>query len=238
MTFWKYARVSRRAPLIMLLFQLGFFAMGLLMVLIVNRFANEDPDYACLGTLFSCIGIAVGMLVQGNNTLSGRFSLAVAMGQTRRSFLLWDTVITALTGALGLLAAWGLYLLENALYQALYPGYENDIPMELFFRWQVLLPVLIGMCVLVLILGAFHQKFGMKVFTSAWLILCFGFMVIPRAIHRAVDGGTSLLARIGSGLLWLIRALSPAAWATVGVAIVLALLAFSVQVFRRAAVRL
>ena len=45
MTLLKYARTSRKAPLYMLCWQLGFFLFGLLMVLMINTFVNEDRVY-------------------------------------------------------------------------------------------------------------------------------------------------------------------------------------------------
>lgn len=238
MTFLKYARISRKAPLYMLCWQLGFFLFGLLMVLIVNTFFNEDRDYACLGALMASIGTVIGALARDNGTLSGRFCLAVSMGQTRRSFLLWDTVLTALAAALGLLVSWGLYRLEDLLYSALYPGYENGMPLDVVYQWKILLPAALVLSVVSLMFGALQMRFGLKGFGAVWLIFCASFMVLPRAINAALDGGTSLLARLGGGVLWLAKALPPAVWAGLGGAALLALTVWSLCYFWRAAVKL
>lgn len=237
MTFLKYARVSRRAPLYMLCWQLGFFLFGLIMVLVINAFFNDETNYACMGSLMASIATLVGVLARGNSTVSSRFSMAVSMGQTRRSFLLWDTVLTALTAALGLLVSWCLYLLEDLLYGALYPGFENDMPFDGLYRWQVLLPIAAGLCVFSLVMGAVHQRFGVKGFGVLWIIFCFSFMLVPQALNQSLEGGTSLIARFGGALLWAISLLSPVMWACLGAAVLLALLAFSVLSFCRAEVR-
>lgn len=237
MTFLKYARASRKAPLYMLCWQLGFFLFGLMVVLVINAFLNDEKDYACMGSLMAAIATIVGVLARGNSTLSSRFSMAVSMGQTRRAFLLWDTVITALTAALGLLVSWCLYLLENLLYGVLYPGFENGISIDGLYRWQVLLPIAAGLCVFSLVMGAVHQRFGIKGFGVLWLVFCVSCMLVPQAINQSLEGGTSLFARFGRGVLWLVGLLSPTMWACIGGVVLLALLAFSVLSFCRAEVR-
>ena len=63
-------------------------------------------------------------------------------------------------------------------------------------------------------------------------------MLIPAAVSGASEGGTSLLARLGNGVLWLAGALSPAAWAGVGVVLLMALMIVGVQCLSRAEVKL
>lgn len=138
--FLKYCKVNRFALPYMLLWQLGFFLFGVAMVLIINGFINSDPDYGSMGGMFVLMASLVGSLARGNTTLSTRFNLAVSMGMTRRSFLLWDTIITLLVCLLGMAAAWCFNRLELLLYGVLYPGFENGMPLDIVYRWQVLVP--------------------------------------------------------------------------------------------------
>lgn len=106
------------------------------------------------------------------------------------------------------------------------------------YRWQVLVPAAAALSVFSLVFGALQQRFGMKGFGIAWLIFCASFMVFPRAISSALDGGTSLLARLGGGILWIAKAIPPAAWAGLGIAVLVFLTVWSVRFFWRAAVKL
>lgn len=236
--FLKYCKVNRFALPYMLLWQLGFFLFGVAMVLIINGFINSDPDYGSMGGMFVLMASLVGSLARGNTTLSTRFNLAVSMGMTRRSFLLWDTIITLLVCLLGMAAAWCFNRLELLLYGVLYPGFENGMPLDIVYRWQVLVPAAAALSVFSLVFGALQQRFGMKGFGIAWLIFCASFMVFPRAISSALDGGTSLLARLGGGVLWIAKAIPPAAWAGLGIAVLVFLTVWSVRFFWRAAVKL
>lgn len=238
MTLIKYIKVNRSAPLFMLAWQGIFFLVGLVMVLIINGFLNEDPDYACMGALFTLIGAAVGVFARGNMVGSTRFSLAVSMRQTRISYLLCDSLVTLLTGALGVAVAWCVYQLESGLYAVLYPDFQNDMPLDGIFRLKYILPALVVLVLLELVFTAVTLRFGPNTFRVIWLVFWFSFMIIPRTIEAHIEGSSSLFARIGGLLVWLAGVLPVKAWICVGCVGLLALLAFTVNIFRKAEVKL
>ena len=63
-------------------------------------------------------------------------------------------------------------------------------------------------------------------------------MIVGNSVDAVRDGSSSLLAQIGKGILFLIHLLSPAAWAAVGIVLVLGLLTLSVLCYRKAEVRI
>ena len=235
MKFWNTLRVNRDGPLVMLAFQAGFFLFGAAMVLMVNRFFNDEPSYGCMGSIMAGIGVFAGIVAKG--TGSARFRLAVMMGQSRRSFLLWDTLATACRAAAGWLVAWGLYHLEIALYTALYPGFVNELSLMPFFTWPAFGAVVLGVCVLDLAIGAIQVRFGNKAFAVVWIILCFSPMVVGRAVAGAKGGQTTLLSRLGEVILAVAGALTPGQWVIAGVALLLAAAVLSVRGYWDAEVR-
>lgn len=234
----QYFKAARRDPLWVLGWVIGFWLFGVMLVLIINATVNDEQDYACMGTLFSLAGVLPGVLLRGNTNGFVRFRLAVTMGQTRKSFLLWDTVITLLVAGMGILVSWLLWHAETGLYSFLYPGYTNDIPLELVFRWQILVALLVALSVVTIFFTGITQRFGMKGFGVLWILLWGGCMLIPAAVSGASEGGTSLLARLGNGVLWLAGALPPTAWAGVGVALLIVLVIVGVQCLSQAEVKL
>lgn len=232
----KHFQVSRSAALMMLAFQLGFFLFGIALVAVVNAFFNEDRDYAPIGSLMAAIGIFAGALPRGGGAAS-RFRLAISMGQTRRDFLLVDPLLTVLTSLFGVGAAWCLLQVEIWLYSLLYPGYENGLDLAAAFRWRYILPLVLGMALLDLFLGAVQIRFGLKGFAALWIPLCFAPLVITQAVDAAQSGGGSLLAGLGRGIIALL-ALGAAVWTAIGAAAVLALLVFSGFSYCRAEIRL
>ena len=238
MVFKRYLRAARRAPLWMLGWVGGFWLFGTILVLIINATVNDERDYACMGALFSLAGLLPGTLSRGGGSGHVRFRLAVIMGQTRRSFLLWDTAINLAAVAMGIVFSWGLWQGEAALYALLYPGYSNDIPVELVYRWQVLAPMAVILPLVCLFFSAVILRFGTKGFGVLWIVVWGSFMLIPASLSSASEGGTSLLAKLGNGILWLAGILPPLAWAGVGAALVIAMTTAGVLFLRQAEVRL
>ena len=234
----RYFRAARRDPLWVLGWVTGFWLFGVVLVLIINATVNDEQDYACMGSLFALAGLLPGVLLRGNWSGYVRFRLAVTMGQTRKSFLLWDTVITLLTAVAGIFAAWVLWHGEAGLYRLLYPGYTNDISMELVFRWQIIAALLVALPVVTVFFTGITHRFGTRGFGVLWILLWAGCMLVPAAVGKASDGGTSLLARMGDGILWLVGALPPAAWAGAGVALLIVLMIAGVRCLSRAEVKL
>lgn len=231
----KYLRVSKKLFLYTLLWQLGFFIFGVVLVLIINGIFNEDRDYACMGTMMALCGILAGGFQQAGGV---HFRLTVLMGERRRYFLLWSPLVTALLVLQGWLTAFCLLKLETLLYGVLYPGYTSDLPVEAAFQWWAVALSAVAVSIAVLLFGAIYIKFGGKGAMTLWLVICFGCMLLPRAVDQYQSGSRSLLARVGGLLMTLVEALTPVMWGVVGGVLLLCALAFSVWVYLRAEVRM
>ena len=235
--FVKHLKANRSGVLIMLIFQTVLFLMGFLMVLAINAFINEGRDYAAIGGMMALMATVFGGLARGNGGMN-RYRTAVSMGHTRLSYILADPVITALTCAIGIAFAWLLDKFELWIYSILYPGWELDFDVFSMFEWLHAPVFIIGICILDFCFGALQLQFGTKGFAAVWFPLCFAPMIIGNSVHAAQEGGGSLLALIGRGLLFLAGLLSPPMWAAAGAAVLLGLLALSVVCYRRAEVRI
>jgi hypothetical protein len=223
-------KVSRRAPLYLLAFQLGFFALGVGMVLVINAFLNDDPDYFYMGTMYAAIfGVMFGALLRGGSNHVTRFTMAVTMGQIRRAFLALDWILDAVNILLGLLITRGLYVVEQILYRdIIYPGYEEDFPLTVLFHWKVVVALVAAGCVLDILLSALLQKTGRKGYLIIFAVVWGASMLFTKALDLAESGSTSLLARGVGALAGLAGALPLMVWAGVGIAVTVALLAVSV----------
>lgn len=231
----KYLRVSKKLFLFTLLWQLGFFAFGVVMVLVINRFFNGDRDYACMGTMMALFGILAGGFQQAGGV---HFRLTVLMGERRRHFLLWSPLVTVLLVLQGWLTTFCMLKLETLLYGALYPGYTSDLPVEAAFQWWAVAVSAVAVSIAVLLLGALYIKFGGKGAMTLWLVICFSCMLLPQAVDQYQSGRHSLLARVGSLLTVLVESLTPVMWCVAGGVLLLCALAFSVWVYLGAEVRM
>ncbi len=238
MVLMNYIRVNRTAPLFTLLWQLLFFVMGAGLVIGINTFLNEDPTFACIGTLMALMAVLVGALARGNLNGHTRFRLAVSMGNTRRSYLLCDPLITALTSLIGVLVAWVMYLCEKALYAVLFPGFVDDMSLDSVFTWQVILIIVAAAVVMDLVLSALTLRFGPTGFLVIWLPICVSSLVLPRMLHAYEDGSNSLLAQLAGVLLTAIKTIPGKGWIAIGIALLLAMIVFAINTFRKAEVKL
>ena len=111
--FVRHLRATRSGILMMLAIQGSVFLFGVLMVLGINAFLNEDRDYAAIGSMMALLGGVLGGGIAGGYGASVRYRMAVSMGRTRTSYILLDPVVTALHSLLGIGAAWALNRLDR-----------------------------------------------------------------------------------------------------------------------------
>lgn len=235
--FMKHLKVNRSGVLMMMAFQLGLFLMGVLIVVAINAFVNEDQDYAAIGGMMALMATLFGGLVRGSGGMN-RYRMAVSMGQTRLSYMLADPVVTLLNTLVGIVFAWLLDKFELWLYGVLYHGWEMDLDVFSMMQWWYYPIFILAICILDFCFGALQVRFGNKGFAAVWFPLCFLPMIVGNSVNAAREGGSSLLAQIGRGVVFLIQLLSPAMWAAVGIVVVLGLLVLSVLCYRKAEVRI
>ena len=231
----KYFRANRRLFLYQLWYQLGFFAFGVTIVLIINRFFNDEMNYACMGTLMSLCGIIAGNAMQINNAV---FRLTVMMGETRRYYLLWNMLLSLTLTVQGWLTAFCLYKLEKLLYSVLYPGWLEDLPVGMAFHWWAVALSAAIVSIFCLFFGALYVKFGPKGALTFWLILCLSPVFLPQMVRRFKSGDTSPLAKLGGLLVNAVACLSPVTWAGIGVVLLLAMLGFGIWAYLSAEIRM
>ena len=234
--FVKHWKVNRSGMLMMLAFQLGLFLMGVVMVLGINIFLNDDQDYAAIGGMMALMATLFGGLVRGSGGMN-RYRMAVSMGQTRRSYMLADPVVTVLNTVIGIAFAWLLNKFEIWLYGILYPGWELDLDVFGIMQWWYYPIFILAICILDFCFGALQIRFGNKGFAAVWFPLCFLPMLVNSSVEAAKEGGSSLLAQIGRGVAFLIGLLSPSAWLAALVAFLLGLIVLSVLCYRKAEIR-
>ena len=234
--FVKHWKVNRSGMLMMLAFQLGLFLMGVVMVLGINAFLNDDQDYAAIGGMMALMATLFGGLVRGSGGMN-RYRMAVSMGQTRRSYMLADPVVTVLNTVIGIAFAWLLNKFEIWLYGILYPGWELDLDVFGIMQWWYYPIFILAICILDFCFGALQIRFGNKGFAAVWFPLCFLPMLVNSSVEAAKEGGSSLLAQIGRGVAFLIGLLSPSAWLAALVAFLLGLIVLSVLCYRKAEIR-
>lgn len=218
---WK---LYRKSFLMMLAVQLGVFLFGFVMTCVIMNVDDDPGSWFCLGSLLSLFMLVVVALFFYSFSYAQELQLALSMGRTRRSFLGAYTLRLVFQ----LLAGYVLVLLahqvELRLYPALFPGFENDFYFFFLTDWRYVLPVLMGLPVLSLFIGALYGRFGKSglwFFYFLWMFCCF---VLPRMADAEVTD-TGILDRTAYWTLHMILAVPATVWIGFGAVLVVGMLA-------------
>lgn len=196
-TLLKYIKVNRGDLVYNLIFQLLAFLVGLVMVIVINTFFNDDSDFAPMGTFFAIIIPVITCIMRCANN---RLSLALSMGQTRRSFIVCDTLLNAVSFLVSMAVCRLLLMLELWLYARLYPGFENAFALEMLLTIPKIGVLCAAVAALGLLFAMIKTRFGQKGFSGAWIAMWLLYMVGARAVSAAKEGEAGFLAEAGRDL--------------------------------------
>ena len=201
---------------IMVLSILGGLAGGMVLVCIIMNVDSDPGSWFCMGTVFAGLVGVVFLLIYGAFGYNTEFQLALAMGCTRRHFMvsyfLRALVKIVLVYVLTLLG----YRLETALYPGWFPAYENELAFSFLFNRKILLPIAVGLAIVPMFLGSLYSRYGKKgmaVFYIVWLFCCF---VLPRMFDD--HPGSGILDQAASGLKSFIHLIPAPVWIVLGLA--------------------
>jgi len=191
-----------------LLSLLGAFLFGVLLVVLIVKLGGETSWFS-LGTVIAIFTMLLFTVIVGLTSYSVEFRICLSMGGTRRGFLMYYALRQVFTLAVDYVFIRLLYIGENALYGAIFPGLTNEAPFT-FLGSIWCLPVLAGLGLLSMFLGALRAKFGNKGMVVFWFLWMFCCLILPRMFAR---DDTSALGLAAGAVLNAILTVPPAAWA-------------------------
>lgn len=233
---WKDVRLNIHDLLVMLAAMAGGMVLGVVMVCIIMHVDADPGSWFCMGTLFCCLVGVVFQLIRGAFGYSTEFQLALAMGCTRREFMVSYFLRALISGAIVLALTRLVYSLELHLYTALFPQYGNDADFSVIFRWNVLLIAIFAMALIPMFLGSLYSRYGKKgmaAFYVIWLFCCF---VLPRMFHE--EFGPGVLDQVAFRLRHIIFLVPAPIWIVLGLAAAAAMAAATVIFGRTQPVKL
>lgn len=235
----RYARLACFDLPYMVLITVGIFALGMVMALLICVFfVTRSDGFGMVGTSMGFVGILVAVLIRHNLNPHTRLFLALTMGESRRSYLFFDTLTAAAECLLLCALLWVLGHVEIALYHILLPGWQNEMNMLSFFQPDTIAVYIAALVVLNLFWTALMGRFGVKGFLLTWFPLWLLMVLMGPAIDAAQSGEQSLLGLIGGVMLWVIDTCSFIPWQGMVGAALLVILALSAGLLRRIPVKL
>ena len=211
-------QLNKASLLTMLLIQLGMFLFGVLLAMIIIRFADADT-YFPLGSLMSLVAVGFSAIFLDGMAWQTQFQTAIAMGRTRRSLIPAHLLWTLCHLLLGVATTLLLGFAEDALYALIYPNMEREFSLArlLLSGWKYLLLGMAGCCVLGLLFAAVYGRFRQKGFFILYFGGLFTFLFAQRVTAAVQERPESLLARFGMALAKPFGAVTGGVWLGIGV---------------------
>ena len=170
---------------------------GIILTLCILFFAGNEDGYGQIGAMLALMLGYIFCGLAGSLTMANDFNLAIAMGKTRKHFILAKYLLIAGNMLMTLVVALLIGLFENWIYTTIYPGIGNEFDVTGFLlKPGVILCAVFFLSMLTLLLGSILLKYSTKAFTIIWLgwmVICFG---ITRLSDAMVDGETSALKEL------------------------------------------
>lgn len=214
---WKLNRDN----FLILLLSLPFCSLtGIGLIKLIMFLDEEVTTYFCMGTIM-CIIVMVSIIVLYGIGYRQVFSLALSMGQTRKDFMTSYAVRNLVYLAVAYVEILLLHHLELAVYSVIFPTIENEIAFSFLTDWRVILPSIAALLILNMFVGSIYSRFGKTgglVLYILWLGSC---LALPRVLHE------------GSPVVAFVLSVPVAAWIGIGIAALVAMLAFILYQGRR-----
>ena len=217
----------------------GLFFLGVAITLFICvMFLSWEDGFGMLGGVLCLIGVLVAAITRHNLNPHTRLFLAVTMGETRRGYLLIDSLFLAGETLLMCFVAWCLCHLEILIYSILIPRAQNELNMLLFFKPSYIAAFVVGVLVLNLFWTAMMGRFGIKGFFFTWFPIWLICILTGPAVHAADSGEVSLLGLIGRGMLWVGAACGYVPWQLIAAVPLVVITAGSLLMLRKIPVKL
>ena len=213
--FIKDWKLHKSSFFTMLAAQIGFFLLGILLVIMVMNFDDDPGSWFCMGTMVACIVLVVICGFFYGFSYSQEFQLALSMGCTRMAFLGAFTLRLLLQILSGYVLILGMHQIELSLYPRLFPQYPNEILFTFLTDWRIIVPVMVGMTILSLFIGSLYGRYGKKgtiFFYVLWIFCCF---ILPRIFHA--EPGTGVLDQTAWGIRTVVLAVPVTVWIVFGI---------------------
>ena len=207
---------------ITLTFVVIFFLLGFGVVTLV-MFTVDDPEsWVTMGTFGALFGTIMWFIVHFVKYYQ-QFQLALAMGRTRKGFLVSYAVRSLLYLALGYGLMLVLYRVELAVGTKLFAPWPLEVDPTFLLDWRIITAVLFGTVILSMFIGTLYSYFSKKALAPMWFVwmtVCIGG---PRLAHEEYR--------------WVWNLLPDAAWIGLGIGAIIAMVATIILLGRKQMVK-
>ena len=232
---WEVWKMSHRELVMTLAVMFGAALVGSGLTAVIVSIDAES--YAVMGSFMALIVWAVLTFFIEAFSMEKHFGLAVAMGRTRKEFLVFRWIILIVNTAIELLAIAGIHMIEKAAAVQFYRGIPCGFDaVDWLLDYRIIIAALLLIPAADLFLGMLLTRFQRKAFWGIWVVCMAGSILLPKARHIIADNPDSLPARVFMTMAAGIARLGIAGQLAAVAVISFVLLLVSAAVFRKQAV--
>lgn len=173
---------------------------GMLVFRIIAMAVGEElEEMFALGTVIAGICAVIFFWVLPMVQMPICFNMQIAMGSTRKQFILSWLVVVITEALVAFAVVTGICYGENILFEVLYSGIPSEINfLPYLLRYgvpaAVVLPILGSFC------GVLIMRFGRTAFWVLWALWMFLWLGLPNLSEAVKEAPNSLYGRIGRWL--------------------------------------
>lgn len=192
---WEVWKMGHRELVTMLAVMFGAALVGSGLTAVIVSIDAES--YAVMGSFMALIVWAVLTFLTAALSMEKQFGLAVAMGRTRKEFLIFRWVILIVNTAIELLVIAGIHRIEKTAAMLFYRGMSCGFDaVAWLIDYRIIIAALLLIPAASLFLGMLLTKFQRKAFWGIWVVWMAGSILLPKAGHIIADNPDSLPARV------------------------------------------
>lgn len=233
---WEVWKMNKSELLITLGSMLVGMVFGSVMVALIVLLADDVDSYALMGTFMAFVVWVAVIVFVGAFSLERRFSMAVAMGETRKSFLINQWLIMAFNTLLDILVIVVMNTVEKAIGERVYNlPCDFDVVSQII-DYRLILAAVVTVPSASMFLGMLIAKFQRKAFWGIWVFWMAGSVGMSRLSHLVHMNPDGVLAKMADTLAASAAAMGMTGAALLAVLIGAVMMTVSVAVLRRQAV--
>ncbi len=167
---------------------LGGTVFGMIIMSVVVIMSKEN--YMVIGSFIALIIWIMVYVICGVIGFESSFSLAVAMGRTRKEFIICRYIVQVINVWIGLSVLYILNLAETMFYRIFFKGItcEGNI-FEILVNIQFFIGAGIALPVIFIFLGMLLVKFQKKAFWGIWVVWMAGSLMLSNITRIRESGG-------------------------------------------------
>ena len=161
----------RKDELILIAVIMAVMTMGMSAIVnIIIAIVDDGDEFIQIAPVAGIAGVIISLIFCAGFTFTGRFNLAIACGETRKSFVVRDMLFTLLEGVFAVIFMIPVSWMENMILQAAVGDGVIIETAKYVFQAKYLVLGMLFIIALILLCNALTMRYGKTAFWIIWVM--------------------------------------------------------------------